>query len=80
MASNPYNDFPCHKTADYQEDDEGDGGYVHGAKSLTCNGFLSLQCRENGIEIPGFMPHEDAFEDAYEMADRHLELWEERQS
>lgn len=79
MAQNPYNDFPCHKTADYQEEtDWSEGGFVHGSKSLTCNGFLSLQCRENDRQVPGFSPHDDAFEDAWEMVDHHTEIWEAR--
>ncbi|HEX8413941.1 MAG TPA: hypothetical protein VF637_08660, partial [Sphingomicrobium sp.] len=29
-AANPYNEFPCHKTADLREDDEGYSEYVAG--------------------------------------------------
>lgn len=75
-ATNPYNDFPCHKTAILQEDRDGHGEYVAGARSLTCNGFLSLQCSENGTEIPGFEPHPDAFADAWDMIDHHAEEYE----
>lgn len=78
MAQNPYSDFPCHKTADYQEDDEYrgvDGGYVHGDRSFTCNGFLSLQVSENGRGPKGFTPHRDAFGDYWEMVEHHTELW-----
>ena len=76
QAQNPYTDFPCHKTADHREDEDGCGGYVRGARSLTCNGFLSLQCREGGSAPEGFTPHSDAFEDADEMIERHEALWE----
>lgn len=77
MASNPYTDFPCHKTADYREENEfGEGGgFVHGAKSLTCSGFLSMQVSETGRDVEGFTPHPDAFDDWHEMVDRHTELW-----
>ena len=77
-AQNPYTDFPCHKTADLLEDDEG-AEYVFGRKSLTCCGFLSLQCNENGNEPEGFTPHHDAFGDAWEMIDHHTEHWEAEQ-
>ncbi|WP_282027101.1 hypothetical protein [Limimaricola cinnabarinus] len=76
MAQNPFNDFPCHKTADYAEDEgDGSGGYVHGEQSFTCNGFLSLQVSENGRGPKGFEPHPDAFEDYYEMVEHHEDLW-----
>ncbi len=78
MAQNRYSDFPCHKTAECVELSEDEEGYVATASSFTCNGFLSLQCRENDIQIEGFAPHEDAFWDVDEMIDRHTELWDER--
>lgn len=77
MAQNPFNDFPCHKTADYREDDDG-GGFVHGETSYTCNGFLSLQVSENGRGPKGFKPHPDAFEDFFEMVEHHEDLWREK--
>lgn len=79
-AQNPYNDFVCHKSAECVEDwrdPEGPEIFVRGVKSLTCNGFLSLQCHENGTEIDGFEPHDDAFSSADEMIERHEELWEQ---
>lgn len=79
MAQNPYTDFVCHKTAVCEENDfDGDctSEFVRGRKSLICNGFLSLQTSENGRGPQGFTPHPDAFEDAFEMIDRHEELWE----
>lgn len=76
MAENPYNDFVCHKTA---ECDDESGGYYRAPKSLTCNGFLSLQISTNGNAPEGFEPHRDAFEDAYEMIEAHEELWEPTQ-
>jgi hypothetical protein len=76
-AANPYNDFPCHKTAELAEDDEGCGEYVFGRKSLTCCGFLSLQVNENGRGPKGFEPHPDAFGEAWEMIDHHADHWEQ---
>ena len=74
MASNPYTDFPCHKTADYAEDEDGlSDGFVHGQHSFTCNGFLSLQVSENGRGPSGFEPHPDAFDDYWEMIETHEE-------
>lgn len=81
MAGNPYTDFPCHKTAEYIEDDyTGDGEYVHGERSKTCHGFLTLQRASNDADDAdhgdGFIPDGDGFEDIDEMIDRHAELWE----
>ena len=77
MAQNPYSDFPCHKTAVEREDYDGGTEFVRGQKSLTCNGFLSLQVNENGNGPKGFNPHPDAFDDADEMIDRHTEHYED---
>jgi hypothetical protein len=79
MASNPYNDFPCHKTADLHEDDDGSAEYRAGDRSLTCNGFLSLQVNENGRGPKGFTPHPDAFGDHWEMCEHHEEHWQDEQ-
>lgn len=78
-AQNPYNDFPCHKTADLVEDDEEGSSYVFGRKSLTCCGFLSLQVNENGNAPEGFEPSPDAFSEAWEMIDHHTEHWDDEQ-
>lgn len=76
MAQNPYTDFPCHKTADYEEEtDFSDGGFVHGQKSFTCAGFLSLQVNENGRGPKGFTPDADAFGDYWEMVEHHEEKY-----
>lgn len=78
-AINPYSDFPCHKTADVIEDEEGSGEFHFGRRSLTCNGFLSLQCNETGRSLNGFEPHPDAFGDHWEMIEHHQEHWEDSQ-
>ena len=77
MASNPYNNFPCHKTADTVEDSEGGSAYVAGEQSFTCHGFLTLQSAENDRSPKGFVPDGDGFEDYHEMTERHMELWME---
>ena len=77
MAQNRYTDFVCHKTAEIYEGDE-TSEFVRGRKSLTCNGFLSLQVSENDNAPEGFEPHPDAFSEAWEMIDHHTELWEGR--
>jgi len=77
MASNPYTDFPCHKTADLVEDNgiDDNHGYVHGDHSLTCAGFLTLQVNENGCGPKGFKPDPDGFDDWFEMIEHHEEHW-----
>lgn len=81
MAENPYTDFPCHKTADYQEENEWDeGGFVHGEGSKTCHGFKTLQMAMNATEREywqsGFAPDGNGFEDTYEMIDHHTDFAE----
>jgi hypothetical protein len=79
MAQNRYTTFPCHKTAEYQESDDGESdGYVHGKNSKSCHGFRTLQCEENGLKPDDFKPDGDGFQSCDEMIDRHEEIWEER--
>jgi hypothetical protein len=80
MAQNPYNDFPCHKTAEYEEETAWhDGGFVAGEHSKTCHGFMTLQAEENGLEIDGFTPDGDGFQSIDEMLETHEDLWEAQQ-
>lgn len=80
MAQNPYTDFPCHKTADLIENEEtGESGFVHGARSKTCHGFLTLQCSENGTKPEDFEPDGDGFEDVDEMIEHHAEHYAEEE-
>jgi hypothetical protein len=79
MAENPFNDFPCHKTADYVEDDEFDGGgFVHGANSFTCHGFKGMQEASCG-DTPEFKSDGQHFEDWFEMTGYHEEAFNQRQ-
>jgi len=84
MAQNPFTDFVCHKTAEDLTLVDGDGNeedlLVRGDKSMTCNGFLSLQATENDDAPEGFTPHPDAFLDPDEMIDHHTEMWNEHRS
>ena len=73
-ATNTYNSFPCHKTADVDEDDPNSTGeFVYGENSFECNGFLSLQVNEGAYQPDGFEPHEDAFSCHHEMADKYYD-------
>jgi len=40
-------EFPCHKTADYIEDDEGSDGYIANDDSQHCAGSLIYQEKRN---------------------------------
>lgn len=74
MTENPYNTFPCHKTADCIEDDEYHSEeFVHGEKSKECAGFLTMQINANGDQYKpqGFEPSELAYEDSWEMIVRY---------
>ena len=84
MATNRFNDFPCHKTADLHEDEDGFEHFVHGGKSLTCHGFLTLQSEENygerGMPPKGFNPDGKGFTDWFEMVNAHEQYHEETKS
>ena len=73
-ASNPYNDFVCHKTGvildDSDYDDKG-GDIVRGEKSLTCMGFASLQYNLDANHDEDFVPDPHAFDDDAEMITHH---------
>ena len=74
MAGNPFNDFPCHKTADVVEEDECrgiEGGFVHGANSYTCHGFRGMQENECLDGSSGFVSDGQHFEDWFEMTGYH---------
>jgi len=77
MASNPYTDFPCHKTADYAEETEySEGGFVHGEHSFTCHGFKGMQLEENGTGNEGFATDGQHFSDPWEMIEYHTEAYQ----
>lgn len=74
ITCNPYNSFPCHKTADLLEDDEdGSAGYVHGETSKECAGFLTMQVNAGKRCPEGFEPSELAYEDYWEMIERYTD-------
>jgi hypothetical protein len=76
LTQNPYNSFPCHKTADLLEDDEGyESGYVHGKKSKECASFLTMQINQCGDQYnhKGFVCSDLAYDDAWAMISRYEE-------
>lgn len=80
MTSNPYNDFPCHKTADIQEEIEElgiEGGYIHGENSFTCHGFKGMQVNKCGDGTDTFVSDKQHFSDYFEMIQYHEEKWED---
>jgi hypothetical protein len=72
---NPYNDFPCHKTTEH--DEEGDTGEMLVVESSkTCAGFLTLMASELGEErMPeGFKPsYQIIYSDSWDMAGAYEE-------
>lgn len=72
QASNPYNDFVCHKTGVVDDDDEyGSGKIIRGEKSLTCAGFHVMQAEINGLKPEIEIDHEDHFTEEWEMIEHH---------
>lgn len=76
-ASNPYSDFPCHKTFDY-DGDEDDFGRKTGdfSQQKTCAGFLTLRAQA-GEDVPdGFEPSwHICYTDEYDMIETHDNAW-----
>lgn len=73
-AGNPYSDFACHKTTEY-DDDLDDMTEV--ATSKTCAGFLAMQINEGAVEAPdGFKFPDNVYSDAYEMVDAYETEWD----
>lgn len=68
-TENPYNEFHCHKTLDYDRDD---GEPEQTPDTLICAGFLSMQLRASEEEAPaGFVISDLAYEDAWEMIEAY---------
>lgn len=75
-AQNPYSEFHCHKTIDYDEDD-GEGLVTD--KSLICAGFLALQVNEGAVDEPeGWEWPGNVYSDCWEMTAAYEEAWEDR--
>jgi len=74
-ALNPYNDFPCHKTTEYDDESE-DGEMIVTNDSKTCAGFLTLRA-QNGGNIPeGFEPSwEIIYVDEWDMIQAYEDEW-----
>lgn len=75
-AQNPYNSFPCHKTTEYSEDDEGNGEMMVVETSKMCAGFLTLQHHENGstfYDSDGFEPSDNVYHDANDMIEAYAD-------
>jgi hypothetical protein len=74
-ATNPYNSFPCHKTTEESEDDEGYGEMLVTERSKECAGFLTLmECETGKVMYEGFKPdYENCYTDVYEMIDAYQE-------
>lgn len=73
-TENPYTDFLCHKTLDYDTDE---GEPASTAHTLTCAGFLSMQVNATGRKAPeGFVPSPAAYGDRWEMIEAYEEASE----
>jgi hypothetical protein len=81
-ASNPYSNFTCHSTIEYDGDEDHQGrptGDFSGA--LTCAGFLTMRAQE-GEDVPeGFEPSWNiCYIDNYEMIDAYEKEWDKKNS
>lgn len=77
MSWNRYNEFPCHKTVDYDDSDDGEG--IQTSESKACAGFLAMQISESGMRCPdGFEVPDNVYSDPLEMTDAYTEEWDKR--
>jgi hypothetical protein len=79
-ASNPYSDFPCHKTIDYTDEEDFLGEQIVDMQhSQTCAGFLTLRA-QSGEDVPeGFEPSWDiCFTDEWEMIQANEDEWNKK--
>lgn len=75
---NPFSDFICHSTFEY-DGDEDDFGRPSGdfSRSKTCAGFLTLRAQDGEVVPKGFEPSwELCYTDPYEMIEAYTEEWE----
>ena len=75
-AGNPYNEFPCHKTTEYDEESD-DGAMMQVETSKECAGFLTLRAQQ-GMKTPkGFEPSWDmCYIDEFDMIQAYEEQWD----
>lgn len=68
-ATNPYSNFTCHATFEYDGDEDHQGRPTGDfSKAKTCAGFLTLRASDQGIETPDFTPSYDiVYSDVLEM-------------
>lgn len=77
-AMNPYNEFPCHKTTEPDEDSEY-GEMLQVETSKECAGFLTLRAQA-GMRVPkGFEPaYKVCYIDEFDMIQAYEDEWNER--
>jgi hypothetical protein len=74
-ALNPYASFPCHKTINYETDDEGEG-VCDTENSKECAGFLTMRAQGGERTPKGFEPAlKICYTDPYEMIDAYEQKW-----
>jgi hypothetical protein len=76
-ASNPYSDFPCHNTFEYDGDEDHQGRPTGDfSAQKTCAGFLTLRAQEGEQTPKGFEPSWDlCYTDDFEMYQVYEEEW-----
>lgn len=75
-ASNPYSEFHCHTTTEYDED--GDDMVATGDSKI-CAGFLAMQINEAGIDAPDdFKFPSNVYSDSYEMVEAYMIEWDRK--
>lgn len=74
-ACNPYSEFFCHKTTEFDEISE---DTCVGESSKLCAGFLSLMSNECGRVPEGFVPSDNCYESAYEMIEAYEQEWDNK--
>lgn len=79
-SQNPYSDFPCHATYEYDGEEDHQGRATGDfSRAKTCAGFLTMRAQD-GEDVPdGFEPSwEICYIDPHEMIDAYEQEWEKQ--
>ena len=77
---NPYNNFPCHNTIEYTDEEDCFGESVPNlANAKECAGFLTMRATETEKLPEGFVPSfEDVYESPTDMYYAYKEEWNKK--
>lgn len=80
-AQNPYQDFPCHKTFKYTDEDDEGNDIADMSESKTCAGFLTMRAQLGETVPTGFLPSYDmCYIDPEDMYEAYQDEWYDKKT